>query len=166
AYDAWGPTAPGYTPCRVLTGPDFQSVFNLQLWASNAKLINYYMFYGGTSWGGIPFPGVYTSYDYGAAITESRELTPKYDELKRQGFFLRSSPEFYKTDWVADSSTGLAISSSSAIFTTFLRNPDTKAGFYVVRQANSTSTSVKFFPLTLILAFKSELDCVPFQIPD
>ncbi|KAG5636685.1 hypothetical protein DXG03_004690, partial [Asterophora parasitica] len=36
----------GYTPCRVLTGPDFQSVFNLQLWASNAKLINYYMFYG------------------------------------------------------------------------------------------------------------------------
>lgn len=37
---------PGYAPCRVLTGPDFQSVFNLQLWASNAKLINYYMLYG------------------------------------------------------------------------------------------------------------------------
>jgi hypothetical protein len=36
----------GYDPCRVLTGPDFQSVFNLQLWASNAKLINYYMIYG------------------------------------------------------------------------------------------------------------------------
>jgi hypothetical protein len=36
----------GYGPCRVLTGPDFQSVFNLHLWASNAKLINYYMFFG------------------------------------------------------------------------------------------------------------------------
>jgi len=36
----------GYGPCRTLTGPDFQSVFNLHLWASNAKLINYYMFYG------------------------------------------------------------------------------------------------------------------------
>jgi hypothetical protein len=36
----------GYVPCRQLTGPDFQSVFNLQLWASNAKLINYYMIYG------------------------------------------------------------------------------------------------------------------------
>ena len=36
----------GYVPCRVLTGPDFQSVFNMQLWASNAKLINYYMFFG------------------------------------------------------------------------------------------------------------------------
>lgn len=78
----------GYGPCRILTGPDFQSVFNLQLWASNAKLINYYMFYGcansvfspflrnflfapysGTSWGAIPFHGVYTSYDYGASVT-------------------------------------------------------------------------------------------------
>ena len=36
----------GYGACQVLTGPDFQSVFNLQLWASNAKLINYYMLYG------------------------------------------------------------------------------------------------------------------------
>ena len=36
----------GYESCRVLTGPEFQSVFNLQLWASNAKLINYYMLYG------------------------------------------------------------------------------------------------------------------------
>jgi hypothetical protein len=36
----------GYEPCAELTGPAFQSVFNLQLWASNAKLINYYMLYG------------------------------------------------------------------------------------------------------------------------
>ncbi|KAK7055793.1 glycoside hydrolase superfamily [Favolaschia claudopus] len=54
SYDAWGPGAPGYAPCAELTGPAFQSVFNLQLWASNAKLINYYMLYGGTSWGGLP----------------------------------------------------------------------------------------------------------------
>lgn len=65
SFDAWGPTAPGtpmlyysqitqcsgrillgYAPCRTLTGPDFQSVFNLELWASNAKLISYYMIFG------------------------------------------------------------------------------------------------------------------------
>ncbi|KAF8877086.1 beta-galactosidase, domain 2-domain-containing protein [Infundibulicybe gibba] len=153
SFDAWGPTAPGYPPCRVLTGPDFQSVFNRQLWASNAKLINYYMIYGqrrsGTSWGAIPFHGVYTSYDYGASITESRELTTKFDELKRQGIFLRSSPEFYKTDWIADSSTGLAISSSSAAFITFLQNPDTKAGFYIARQTDSTSTATTNFKLNV-----------------
>lgn len=113
----------------------------------------------GTSWGAIPFHGVYTSYDYGATvnfflllnvvhcinctapqIAESRALTTKFDELKRQALFLRSSQEFYKTDWVADASTGLAISTNSAAFITFLRNPDTSAGFYIARQADSTST--------------------------
>ncbi|KAF9465360.1 glycoside hydrolase family 35 protein [Collybia nuda] len=152
SFDAWGPTAPGYPPCRVLTGADFQSVFNLQLWASNAKLINYYMIYGGTSWGAIPFHGVYTSYDYGASLTESRELTTKYDELKRQGLFVRSSPEFYKTNWMADASTGLVASSSPAAFITFLQNPDSKAGFYIARQTNSTSTATTDFKLNVTVA--------------
>jgi hypothetical protein len=46
AYDAWGPTAPGYEKCRELTGPAFMSVFYKSLWAANAKMINYYMVYG------------------------------------------------------------------------------------------------------------------------
>ncbi|KAJ7445072.1 glycoside hydrolase family 35 protein [Mycena latifolia] len=149
SFDAWGPSAPGYAPCAELTGPDFQSVFNLQLWASNAKLINYYMLYGGTSWGALPFPGVYTSYDYGAAITESRALTSKYDEMKLQGLFVRSSPDFAKTDWVMDSHTGLTASSDPAVFATLLRNPDSGARFYIVRQNDSTSTAVVDFTLAV-----------------
>jgi hypothetical protein len=46
SYDAWGPTAPGYSSCGEMTGPEFQSVFYRQLWASNAKLMNFYMVYG------------------------------------------------------------------------------------------------------------------------
>ena len=72
-------------------------------------------------------------------------MTTKYDELKRQAMFLRSSPEFYKTDWISDTSTGLGISTNSAAFITFLKNPDTNAAFYIARQANSTSTFVSFF---------------------
>ncbi|KAF4577239.1 hypothetical protein EYR36_005226 [Pleurotus pulmonarius] len=150
SFDAWGPTSPGYAPCRTLTGADFQSVFNLQLWASNAKLINYYMFYGGTSWGAIPFHGVYTSYDYGASIQESRQLTSKFDELKRQGLFLRSSPELFKTDWVGDTSTGATSTTSAAAFATLLRNPDTESGFYILRQADVTSTTVVNFKLNAL----------------
>ncbi|KAH9480337.1 putative beta-galactosidase C [Psilocybe cubensis] len=159
SFDAWGPTAPGYAGCRVLTGPDFQSVFNRQLWASNAKLISYYMLYGGTSWGALPFHGVYTSYDYGATFTESRELTSKADELKRQALFLRSSREFYKTDWVADSSTGLQASTNSAAFVTFLQNPDTGAGFYIARQTDSTSTATTTFKLNVTVSGE------PLQVP-
>ncbi|KAK0186877.1 glycoside hydrolase family 35 protein [Armillaria mellea] len=159
SFDAWGPTAPGYAPCAVRTGPDFMSVFYLQLWASNAKLLSYYMIYGGTSWGAIPFHQtgtdfgkVYTSYDYGASIDEARQLTAKYDELKRQGLFVRSSPEFYKTDWIADSSTGLSILSSDAVFATYLLNPDTLAGFYVIRHNDSTSTDVTDFKISVATA--------------
>jgi len=113
----------------------------------------------GTSWGGLPFPGVYTSYDYGASVSigsllsiyhsyflsqiaESRDLTTKYDELKRQGLFLRSSRDFYKTDWVADSSTGLSVSTNSDAFITLLKNSDTGTQFFIARQGDSTSTRV------------------------
>ncbi|EGN93829.1 glycoside hydrolase family 35 protein [Serpula lacrymans var. lacrymans S7.3] len=149
SFDAWGPTAPGYDQCRVLTGADFENVFNLNLWASNAKLINYYMLYGGTSWGGLPFPGVYTSYDYGSAIAENRELTTKYPELKREGLFLRSSPEFYKTSWIGNSSTSAVIVSNSSAFVTLLRNPDTSTSFYIARQNDSTSTGITTFKLNV-----------------
>ncbi|KAG6846174.1 hypothetical protein H0H93_015597 [Arthromyces matolae] len=70
-----------------------------------------------------------------------RELTTKFDEIKRQGrLSLRSSPEFYRTDWIADSSVSPAASSSSATFVTFSRNPDTNAELYIVRQTSSTSS--------------------------
>ncbi|CUA67195.1 beta-galactosidase, putative [Rhizoctonia solani] len=67
SFDAWGGgtkhgwAGAGYEACRQLTGPEFSQVFNLGLWANNAKMINLYMLYGGTTWGYMPFPGVYTS---------------------------------------------------------------------------------------------------------
>ncbi|PIL34810.1 hypothetical protein GSI_02597 [Ganoderma sinense ZZ0214-1] len=149
AFDPWA--GPGYDACAVLTGPDFEDVFYKQNWAANAKLVNYYMFYGGTNWGGIAFPGVYTSYDYGAPIRETRLLTDKYDEVKRQGLFLRSSPQFHKTEWVGESATGIpgvAISNSLA-YGTYLRNPDSGTGFLIVRQNDSTSTANIAFTVSL-----------------
>ncbi|KAI0059604.1 glycoside hydrolase family 35 protein [Artomyces pyxidatus] len=149
SFDAWGPTAPGYANCRELTGPEFESVFYRNLWASNAKMMSFYMIFGGTSWGALPFHGVYTSYDYGSAIEESREVSTKHTELKLQGLFLRSSPEFYKTDWIGNSSTGAVKVSNSATFVTQLKNPDTGASFWIARQTESTSTATTAFNLTV-----------------
>ncbi|KAL4244519.1 glycosyl hydrolase 35 family protein [Abortiporus biennis] len=149
SFDPW--EGPGYDACELLTGPDFQDVFYKHNWGSNVKLISYYMLYGGTNWGGIAYPGVYTSYDYGAAIRESRALSPKFDELKRQGMFIRSSPQFRKTDWIGDSTSGIPGVSlnGSAAFLTFLKNPDTGTGFIIARQANSTSTALSTFRLSV-----------------
>lgn len=79
-------------------------------------------------------------------IAEDRSLTDRYAELKRQSFFLRSTPDFYKTDVVANSST-TTYSSSPSVFVTELRNPDTKAGFYIVRNEDSTSAEPLSFKL-------------------
>ncbi|EIW81147.1 glycoside hydrolase family 35 protein [Coniophora puteana RWD-64-598 SS2] len=149
AFDAWGPSSPGYDNCRVLTGADFENVFYLDVWAANAKMISYYMLYGGTSWGGLPFPGVYTSYDYGSAVAENRVLSYKYPELKRQGLFLRSSPDFYKTDWVGNSTAGAVTVSNPDAYVTYLRNPDSSASFYIARQNDSTSTDTTAFKLNV-----------------
>ncbi|KIJ53974.1 glycoside hydrolase family 35 protein [Sphaerobolus stellatus SS14] len=147
SLDPWG--GAGYDGCEELTGPNFQDVFYKNNWASNAKLISYYMFYGGTSWGALPYPGVYTSYDYGGTIRENRALGPKFDEIKRQALFLRSSPEFRKTDWIGNSSAGAVGINNVAAFATLLRNPDSGTGFYITRQNDSTSTANIAFTLSV-----------------
>ena len=87
------------------------------------------------------------SYDYGAAIKETRLLWEKYDEMKRQAFFIRSSPQFRKTDWIGDNNaTGPGIPgvivNGAETFATFLRNPDSGTGFLIARHLNSSSTYV------------------------
>ncbi|KAF8525605.1 glycoside hydrolase superfamily [Hysterangium stoloniferum] len=131
SYDPWA--GPGYDACGVLTGPNFQDVFYKQNWASNAKLMSFYMVYG---------------YDYGAAIRENRALSPKFDELKRQALFLRSSPEFRKTNWIGDTSTGGVSVNGTEAFVTLLRNPDSGTNFFIARQNDSTSTASVDFTIT------------------
>ncbi|KAJ7596268.1 glycoside hydrolase family 35 protein [Mycena floridula] len=155
AFDPWGPLSPGYDGCRELTGPQFENVFYQDLWASNAKLVNYYMarlnltFSSGTSWGGIPFGGVYTSYDYGGAIKENRELTSKYDELKLQGMFIRSSPDFYPTDWVGNTSIVGIIPSSPAVLLTMLQNRAIDSSYFIARHLDSTSNVAANFTFNI-----------------
>ncbi|KAG8926693.1 hypothetical protein FRC02_008727 [Tulasnella sp. 418] len=148
SLDPWGPAA-GYENCRKLTGPDYESVFHLNLWANNVKLVSYYMGYGGTSWGHIPFHKVYTSYDLGASISEPRQLTSKYTELKRQGLFIRSAPDFITTDVIGTTANGKVNVTGASVFATFLQNPATKAGFYIARQLDSTSTATVSFGLSV-----------------
>lgn len=105
-------------------------------------MINLYMMYGGTSWGNIPFPGVYTSYDYGSPIRESRALSEKFEHAKTLGLFLRSVPEFYHTDVVSVHT--VPASDEQSLVVTHLQNPTTKSGFYFVRHSHIPSRYVLF----------------------
>ncbi|KAI5825568.1 hypothetical protein K523DRAFT_419922 [Schizophyllum commune Tattone D] len=143
-YDKWG-SGIGYAKCREVIGPEYERVLYHQLWASGVTAENFYMFYGGTNWGQLAYPATYTSYDVGAAVTESRQLTDKYSELKLQSLFLRSTPDLYKTYFVTND-TALT-TNPEGVFATWLKNPDTGASFFITRQANVTWTDLQSYKL-------------------
>ncbi len=74
AFDPWG--GPGYDNCAQLINDQFASVFYKQNIAVGATGQNFYMLFGGTNWGWLGEPENYSSYDYGAAIRETRQFDP------------------------------------------------------------------------------------------
>ncbi|KAJ9478783.1 Beta-galactosidase [Pseudozyma hubeiensis] len=148
SYDPYG--GPGYEACGRMTNASFTRVANQALIAQRVTLLSLYMVYGGTNWGGLAEPDVYTSYDYGAALNEHRQTTEKYTELKRQGNFLSAFPDLAMTEQVFDK-PGFNISQAMDLDTnrtvdatifrsTVLENPETKSKFYIVRYDNTTES--------------------------
>src|SRR5690606_25062760 len=79
---------------------------------------------------------VYTSYDYGAPIKEDRELTTKYDEDKRLGYFVQTVAPLTKTEVFASAPpTNPSIVEQARI------NPDDHTQFLELQHADTTSTA-------------------------
>jgi beta-galactosidase GanA len=135
AFDPWG--GPGYDKCAQLINDQFANVFYKQNIAVGATAQSFYMTYGGTNWGWLGMPENYTSYDYGAAIRETRQLDPKYYEDKLIGYLAQSVAPLTMTDRI-----NVTPPDNPAIVDTARMNPDTKTQFHVLRHSNSTSTSV------------------------
>jgi Beta-galactosidase, domain 2/Beta-galactosidase, domain 3/Glycosyl hydrolases family 35/Beta-galactosidase jelly roll domain len=118
----------GYSYERAFDGPAYERQFYLTNVANGIKLQNVYMTFGGTSWGWLPASVVYTSYDYGAAISEPRQLTNKIPAMKELGYFLQAVPDITKL------ATASPVSASNSLVTTYhLANPDTGTNFFFVR---------------------------------
>nr|WP_239148960.1 beta-galactosidase [Streptomyces sp. SID12501] len=131
AFDPWGGT--GYKDCAKLTGTDFTRVFSKMNIAAGVSGQSFYMTYGGTNWGWLADPNaVYTSYDYGAPINESRQLTDKYQEFKRLGYMVNSVTSLARTD-KAEAPTP----SDDALRIDRRVNPDDGTQFFTVRHADT-----------------------------
>ncbi|HEY4146074.1 beta-galactosidase [Pinirhizobacter sp.] len=134
AFDKWG--GAGNAKCRELTGVPFERVFYKANIAAGSTMQNFYMTYGGLNWGYLASPGVYTSYDYGAAIEASRKLTGKYDQQKRLGYFVQAVAPLAKTDRLpVRPPTQQGIRDDARI------NPDDGTQFHIVRHADAASTA-------------------------
>ncbi|ORX38601.1 glycoside hydrolase superfamily [Kockovaella imperatae] len=147
----WIPTLStgGYPNCFGLFGSAFERVFYLNNLAQGIKMQSIYMVYGGTNFGHTAFPPGLTSYDYWAPISEDRSFPDKYYELKLISHFIRSSRDLPKT-WITASSNDTFTSAPGEIQVDALVNPDSHAGFWVVRHANSSTMAVTSFTLDTV----------------
>jgi beta-galactosidase GanA len=148
SFDPWG--GPGYAACYTLTGPDFENVFYKSLIGQGATMLSYYMTYGGTSWGWLPFPGVYSSYDYGSAIDEARQLTGKYRQQKLIASFTQAVGSLEKT--VATSPNPLT---NPQLSLTERFNPDDQTELYLLVHSDTTSATTEQTHITIDLSAKT-----------
>ncbi|MCU6453996.1 beta-galactosidase [Sphingomonas sp. A2-49] len=141
-FDYWGSNG-GYECNAIQRGKRFQRVFYGTNLANGIDIQSVYMGYGGTSWGWLPAPVVFTSYDYGAAIAEARELRPKAEEMKQLGGLIATVP-----DLAGMIPATAATASSPNVQVYHDRNPDSDARFLMVTHAPSNGTSDDAFTIT------------------
>jgi beta-galactosidase len=145
SFDPWG--GPGYDKCRQMDNGDFERIISQDAIASGFTGQNFYMEYGGTNWGWQQdtLTQGYTSYDYGAAITEGRQLTDKYYDVKALGYFTQTVQPLRDTDPAPspDHTNASAVAVDERI------NPATHTEFLVVHHADRTATSTDATTITL-----------------
>ena len=138
SYDTWG--GAGFDNCAILTNEDFEKVFYKNNFASGLKIVSLYMTYGGTNWGNLGFPLGYTSYDYGAAISENREIArAKYSEAKLIANFWHASPAYLTSSPTPN--TGVSGTDLSCIPVVDSQSHTT---FYVIRHNGQTEGTTTF----------------------
>jgi beta-galactosidase GanA len=145
SFDPWG--GAGYDKCRELTGSQFEKVYYDNNIAAGSTMMNFYMTFGGTSWGFMPCTCVYSSYDYGSAITEARQLTDKYNQQKLIANFLQAATPLTKTDELP-----VAPPSNPNLTVLGRANPDNRFELLTLRHADTTSTTTETTHLALDLA--------------
>ncbi|KAF9322828.1 hypothetical protein BGZ91_004019 [Linnemannia elongata] len=85
-------------------GDDYTRLMLDTVFSQGCTMLNFYMFYGGTNWGTIGDPDVYTSYDYSACIRENGLMSGRLRNLRKGLLFLQSfSDIMVRTDAVLSS---------------------------------------------------------------
>ncbi|KAK2761685.1 hypothetical protein FQN54_001513 [Arachnomyces sp. PD_36] len=142
SYSPWGAPA----RCIEEQNSEFVNIMYRHNLGERLTMVSVYMFFGGTNWGNIGYSPSITSYDYSAAISESRIVDEKYWEGKNTGLFIDVASDLSKTDRIY---VGTEWSSSPDVNVSVLANPDTNAKFYVLTHAPSNSTLMSNFTLPM-----------------
>ncbi len=147
-FDPWGDQlfgGAGYPCLAKRQSSGYERDYYLTALANGIKIQNIYMTFGGTNWGWLPAPVVYTSYDYGAAWDEARQArVDKVAPMKAMGYMVQSVAPLAALDKV-----GTVTASNSAVKVYHLSNPDTGTHVYLPRHNAQSTSDLKFtFPIS------------------
>jgi hypothetical protein len=80
----------GYDELYDYYGSPYQKVLLQTMASQRVTMMSLYMFYGGTNYGTIANPEVYTSYDYSAAIREYNFQSDRFKHVRLFNLFVKS----------------------------------------------------------------------------
>ncbi|KAJ5731456.1 beta-galactosidase [Penicillium malachiteum] len=145
APDSWGGV--GAAASAAFIGSEFERVFYKLNYGYRVAIQSLYMIFGGTNWGNLGYPGGYSSYDVGAAISEDRQvIREKYSELKLQAGFLQASSATYLTSQPDNGSYGVCTDSTTLATTRLTSNA---TSFYIVRHGELPDESTVLYRLNI-----------------
>ncbi|QBE65474.1 beta-galactosidase [Pseudoduganella lutea] len=156
-FDYWGSNGT-YECTAERQGKGFQRVFYGTNLINRITIHNVYMTFGGTSWGWLAGPVVYTSYDYGAPISEDRGLRPKALALKQQGMMVQAAEQA-----LAQMDKGPVIATSSNKVKVY-HNVNPALGAHVLLAVHSPSDLLTDDSFTFDLATKDGSYQVPLRL--
>lgn len=171
AFTPWGASY-NASDCYTYTDEGFTRQWGVHNIGNGVTAFNYYMAYGGTNWGwtGAPASG-FTSYDYGAGITEDRTLTPKASVQKETGYYTKAVPELSSMNPVQAPS---AVVESGSNVKIYARQAEAGQGSvtgngvrtYAMRLANSNDTTETTFTTALSLGKPRDATTTGFSHDD
>lgn len=143
SFDPWG--GKGYKAIAGTLGADWLSATDQSALAQGTTILNTYMFVGGTSWGYMTEPGVYTSYDYGAPISESGALRPAFYAAHRLGAFLQT----YGASLAGAQAASNVVATNQKVVVHSRINPDNGQLFAFLRHGDAGTAVQSKVQLTL-----------------
>lgn len=88
-FNQWGHDH-GFDEVYDFYGDEYTRTITESFMNEGMTMVSLYMYYGGTNWGTLGDPDVYTSYDYGACIREFGYLSDRLRKVRRTAYFARS----------------------------------------------------------------------------
>jgi beta-galactosidase len=155
--------SPRVQTIRQMLGPESLEIVTWMAIAQGATLYNHYMAVGGTNWGHVGCPAVRTSYDYGAPVHETGQISARYHVAKIIAHQIAAlEPLFAQSDPADD-----VVASDPAILYRCRKSGESRLAFLCNLTGERRTTTLTFAGTTTppIALEHARMGVVPLHVP-